>query len=170
VARDSDKPPQKQRSRGGPARPDARLEEALRQLGAAILNAPVPASLYRALHATPPIVSPGEDGKDELNTPPATDHNSFRDLLTFSIACTIGRNRALLRRILKNHISDDARDMLARRVVKRVELSGFTIDESAQVMTKRRPPLGHGSAASAARRPRAVSSPPSRFYASWPPP
>jgi hypothetical protein len=37
--------------------------------------------------------------------------------------------RPLLRRILKEHVSDDARQMLARTVIEHLELSGFEIDE-----------------------------------------
>jgi len=40
-------------------------------------------------------------------------------------------------------VSDHAREQLAKRVIEHLELSGFEIDESAQVMKRRRPPLGH---------------------------
>ena len=72
------------------------------------------------------------------------DHRSFRDMLAFSIGFVIERNRTLLRRILKEHVSDDTLDMLAKRVIEHLELSGFTIDEAAQMMTKRRGHHGHG--------------------------
>jgi hypothetical protein len=65
--------------------------------------------------------------------------HSFRDLLLFGIGFAIGQNRDLLRRILKEHVADDARQMLAKRVVDHLELSGFEIDEERQVMTKRPP-------------------------------
>jgi hypothetical protein len=52
--------------------------------------------------------------------------------------------RPLPRRNLKEHVSDDARAMLAKKVIEHLELSGFTIDEFAQTMTKRRGHHGHG--------------------------
>jgi hypothetical protein len=70
------------------------------------------------------------------------DHGSFRDQLLFSIGFALGRNRDLLHRILKDHVTD-AREMLAKKVIEHIELSGFEIDEHEQVM-KRRPPR-HGS-------------------------
>ena len=54
------------------------------------------------------------------------------------------RSRDLLRRLLKEHAPDDARQMLAERVVEHLELSGFEIDEDDQVMRKRPPTRGHG--------------------------
>ena len=72
------------------------------------------------------------------------DHRSFRDQLTFSIGFALGRNRDLLRRILKEHVSDDAREMLAKKVVEHLELSGFEIHEDEQVMKRRPPRHGHG--------------------------
>ena len=68
----------------------------------------------------------------------------FRDLLTFSIGFIIERNRPLLRRILKEHVADDTRQLLAKKVVEHLELSGFEIDEERQVMTKKPPTHGHG--------------------------
>jgi hypothetical protein len=65
------------------------------------------------------------------------DHHSFRDQLTFSIGFALGRNRDLLRRLLKEHVTDDARDVLARKVIEHLEMSGFEIDESSQTMRKR---------------------------------
>lgn len=54
-------------------------------------------------------------------------------------------NRDLLRRILKEHVADDARQMLAKRVVvEHLELSGFEIDEERQVMRKKPPTHGRG--------------------------
>ena len=65
------------------------------------------------------------------------DHRSFRDTLLFSIGFVIARNRALLRRLLKEHVTDDTRHQLAKKVVEHLELSGFEIDESEQGMRKR---------------------------------
>jgi hypothetical protein len=70
--------------------------------------------------------------------------HSFRDLLLFGIGFAIRQNRDLMRRILKEHVADDARQQLAKKVVEHLELSGFEIDEERQVMTKRRPAHGHG--------------------------
>ena len=72
------------------------------------------------------------------------DHRSFRDMLTSAIGFVVQQNRALLRRILKEHAPDDARQMLGKKVVDHLELSGFQIDEKRQVMTKRPPTHGHG--------------------------
>jgi hypothetical protein len=72
-------------------------------------------------------------------------HNaSFRDLLLFGIGFAIQQNRDLMRRILKEHLADDARQLLANKVVEHLEMSGFEIDEERQVMTKRLPTHGHG--------------------------
>ena len=73
----------------------------------------------------------------------AVDHRSFRDQLAFSIGFAVTRSRALLRRLLKEHTPDDARQMLAERVVEELELS-FEIDEFDQVMRKRPPTANHG--------------------------
>jgi hypothetical protein len=72
------------------------------------------------------------------------DHRSFRAQLAFSIGFAVTRSRDLLRRLLKEHAPDDARRMLAERVVDHLELSGFEIDEADQVMRKRPPTSGHG--------------------------
>jgi hypothetical protein len=80
------------------------------------------------------------------------DHRSFRHQLVFSIGFAVTRSRTLLRRILKEqlrrilkeHAPDDAREQLAERVIQHLELSGFEIDEGAQVMKKRPPTPGHG--------------------------
>lgn len=72
------------------------------------------------------------------------DHHSFRAQLTFSIGFAVSRSPDLLRRILKEHVADDAREMLARRVVEHLELSGFEVDETDQVMRKRPPTRSHG--------------------------
>ena len=46
--------------------------------------------------------------------------------------------------MFKEHAPDDARQMLADRVVEHLELSGFEIDEADQVMRKRPPTRNHG--------------------------
>ena len=65
-------------------------------------------------------------------------------MLAFSIGFVIERNRTLLLRILKEHVTDDARQMLGKKVIEHLELSGFEIHEDEQVMRKRPPTLGHG--------------------------
>jgi hypothetical protein len=72
------------------------------------------------------------------------DHRSFRDQLLFSIGFAIGQQRDLLRRLLKEHVTDATREQLAKRVVEHLELSGFEIDEARQTMTKRPGSHGHG--------------------------
>jgi hypothetical protein len=72
------------------------------------------------------------------------DHRSFRDQLAFSIGFAVSHSRELLRRILKEHAPDDARQMLAARVVEHLEQAGFEIDESEQVMRRRPPTRHHG--------------------------
>jgi hypothetical protein len=72
------------------------------------------------------------------------DHRAFRDQLAFSIGYTISQSRDLLRRLLKEHVADDARQQLAARVIEHLERSGFEIDEAEQVMRKRPPPAMHG--------------------------
>jgi hypothetical protein len=72
------------------------------------------------------------------------DHRSFRDMLLFSIGFAIGQQRDLLRRMLKKHVTGSTREQLAKRVVEHLELSGFVIDEQAQVMRKRPGHHGHG--------------------------
>jgi hypothetical protein len=70
------------------------------------------------------------------------DHRSFRDQLAFSIGFAVTRSRPLLRRLLTEHAPDDARQMLAERVLRHLEQSGFEINEAEQVM-RRRPPIRH---------------------------
>jgi hypothetical protein len=53
------------------------------------------------------------------------NHRSFRGQLAFSIAFAVTRSRALLRQILNEHAPDDARQMLAVRVIEHLEQSGF---------------------------------------------
>jgi hypothetical protein len=55
-------------------------------------------------------------GGDTVGRAPAS---SFRDLLLFLIGFAIGQNRdLLLRRLLTEHIADDARQQLAKKVVE----------------------------------------------------
>ena len=72
------------------------------------------------------------------------EHHSLRSQLAFSIGFAISRSRDLLRRILEEHTADDAREMIANRVIEHLELSGFEIDEADQVMRKRPPTRWHG--------------------------
>jgi hypothetical protein len=62
---------------------------------------------------------------------------SFRDQLLCSIGFVIARQRDLLRRLLNEHVSDDTRHILAKRVVEHLELSGFEIDEQERIMRKK---------------------------------
>jgi hypothetical protein len=52
------------------------------------------------------------------------DHPSFRDQLAFSIGFAATSSRGLLHRLLTEHAPDDARQMLAKRVVEHLEQSG----------------------------------------------
>jgi hypothetical protein len=72
------------------------------------------------------------------------DHRSFRDQLVFSIGLAVSRSRDLLRRILKDHVTDDVRQQLAERVVQDLEQSGFELDEQGQVLRRRPPTRPHG--------------------------
>jgi hypothetical protein len=72
------------------------------------------------------------------------DQCSFRDQLAFSIGFVVSSNHVLLRRMLKEHTSDDARAQLAELVIRHLELSGFAIDEEHQVLRKRPPTPNHG--------------------------
>jgi hypothetical protein len=72
------------------------------------------------------------------------DQHSLRDQLIFSIGFVIGRNKPLLRRLLKEHVSDDAGRQLGEKVVEHLGLSGFEIDEVGQLIGKRPPTQGHG--------------------------
>ena len=64
---------------------------------------------------------------------------SFRDHLVFSIGFALSRSGDLLRRLLKEHAPDDARQQLAERVVRHLEQSNFEIDEDRQTL-RRKPP------------------------------
>jgi hypothetical protein len=72
------------------------------------------------------------------------DHRAFRDQLAFSIGYAVSRSRDLLRRLLKDHVTDDARQQLAERVVEHLEQSGFEIDEADQIMRRRPERKPHG--------------------------
>jgi hypothetical protein len=91
-----------------------------------------------------PAIGAARIARTKLEQSRAMDHRSFRDMLLSSIGFAIESNRALLRRILKEHVSDDAREMLAKKVPAHLELSGFEIDEGEQLMRKRPPNHGHG--------------------------
>jgi len=62
----------------------------------------------------------------------AMDQGSFRDRLAFAIGFAISRSRDLLRRIVRQHAPDDARQLLPQQVVRHVEQSGVEIDETAR--------------------------------------
>jgi hypothetical protein len=70
------------------------------------------------------------------------DHRSFRDQLVFSIGFAVTRSRDLLRRIMNDHTSDDARRQLAERVLQHLEGSGFEVDEAGEALRKK-PPAPH---------------------------
>jgi hypothetical protein len=48
-----------------------------------------------------------------------------------------------VRRLLRDHVTDDARQMLAERVVEYLEQSGFEIDEERQALRKSPPVRQH---------------------------
>ncbi len=80
------------------------------------------------------------ENRTRTSTP--VDHRSFRDQLAFSIGFAVTRSRDLLRRILKKHAPDDARQMLAQRVVEHLEQAGFEIDEAGEALRRKpRTPL-----------------------------
>jgi DNA-directed RNA polymerase specialized sigma54-like protein len=81
--------------------------------------------------------------ENRTRTDRPVDHRSFRDQLSFSIGFAVTRSRELLRRILKEHAPDDARQQLAAQVIEHLEQSGFEIDEAEQVMRKRPPSANH---------------------------
>jgi hypothetical protein len=49
------------------------------------------------------------------------DQGRFRDQLAFSIGFAVSRSRDLLRRIVREHAPDDARQELAERVMRHLE-------------------------------------------------
>jgi hypothetical protein len=63
----------------------------------------------------------------------------FRQSLAFSIGYAVSMSRDLLRRLLKEHAPDDARQQLAERVVRHLEQSNFEINEDGQAL-RRKPP------------------------------
>jgi hypothetical protein len=65
------------------------------------------------------------------------EQRSFREMLAFSIGFAVSRNRDLLRRMLTEHVTDDAQQQIAKKVLDHLELSGFEIDEARQVIRKR---------------------------------
>ena len=71
---------------------------------------------------------------------------SFRERLVFSIGFALTRSCSLLRRLLKVHAPDDARQEVAERVVKYLEESGFELDEEGRALRKRPPLEPHGMA------------------------
>ncbi len=70
---------------------------------------------------------------------------SFRDHLVFSIGFALSRSRGLLRRLLREHAPDEARQELAERVVKHLERSGFELDEGAKTLRQRPPVPPHST-------------------------
>jgi hypothetical protein len=72
------------------------------------------------------------------------DHRSFRDQLVFAIGFALIRSRDLLRDVVPQHVSDDARRELGRRVVNHLEHVGFEVDEEGQALRKRPPTRSHG--------------------------
>lgn len=70
--------------------------------------------------------------------------DSFRSQLVFSIGFALSRSRALLRRILREHTSDEARRELAERVVAHLERSNFELDEEGKALRPRPPVKPHG--------------------------
>ncbi|MDF2780518.1 MAG: hypothetical protein K0S96_322 [Geminicoccaceae bacterium] len=70
---------------------------------------------------------------------------SFRDHLVFSIGFALSRSRGLLRRLLREHAPDDARQELAERVVEHLERSGFELDERARTLRQRPPVPPHST-------------------------
>jgi len=69
---------------------------------------------------------------------------SFREHLVFSIGLALTRSRTLLRRLLKEHAPDDARQEVAERVVKHLEQSEYELGEDGQALRKRPPLPTHG--------------------------
>jgi hypothetical protein len=72
------------------------------------------------------------------------DHRSFRDQLVFAIGFALIRSRDLLRDVVRQHVSDDARRELSRRVVNHFEHVGFELNEEGQALRKRPPRKPHG--------------------------
>jgi hypothetical protein len=55
----------------------------------------------------------------------------------FSIGLAVTRSRDLLRRLLREHAPDDARQQLAARVVEHLEASGFEVDEAGEALRRK---------------------------------
>jgi hypothetical protein len=70
--------------------------------------------------------------------------HSFRDQLAFSIGLAVARSRDLLRRILNEHVTDEPRVELARRVIEHLERSGCEVDEEARRLRQKPPTKPHG--------------------------
>jgi hypothetical protein len=62
---------------------------------------------------------------------------------SFRSAFSIERNQPLLRRVLREHVSDDAREMLAKRVLEHLQFWGFEIDEDGQALWRKPPRTAH---------------------------
>jgi hypothetical protein len=73
------------------------------------------------------------------------DHRSFRSQLVFSIGFAVSRSRDLLRRLLREHAPDDARNELRKRVVKHLEGSRFELDEDGKALRQRPPAAPHST-------------------------
>ena len=67
------------------------------------------------------------------------DHDSFRDPARVQHRLALSRSRDLLRRLLKEHTPDDARQQVAERVIEHLEQSSFELDDGGQAL--RRKPL-----------------------------
>jgi hypothetical protein len=70
---------------------------------------------------------------------------SFRDHLVFSIGFALSRSRGLLRRLLREHAPDDARQELAERVITHLDGSGYELDEGARTLRQRPPVPPHST-------------------------
>jgi hypothetical protein len=88
---------------------------------------------YRRIRASRSWVRPGRQRRYLGARPPRRD-----------APLPSAPNRLVQGRLFKDHVTDDARQMLADRVVEHLKRSGFEIDEGDQVMRKRPPTPGHG--------------------------
>jgi hypothetical protein len=66
------------------------------------------------------------------------------DQLLFAIGFALIRSRDLLREIVRQHVTEDARRELGRRVVQHLERQGFEVDEEGQTLRRRPPGRDHG--------------------------
>jgi hypothetical protein len=71
---------------------------------------------------------------------------SFRQHLVFSIGLALTGSRSLLRRLLKEHVSDQTRHELGERIISHLDQSGYELDEAGQALKKRPPLEPHGMA------------------------